>query len=288
MNKTQQLQEKKLDKLQDLVTTLERLWMYDEAEELQEYLLNPRANASYILNQFEERFNDLLEKFEGDWTDCERDEEWNQRESDLKWLEKINEVEINYVGYKDVVKYDRCYLFYDNVLDRWMVRWEQWLWLSNIERDGGYNWQVSDSYIEKWKWVPEKLTRMPRTQDFTLSEYNRMLEKHWIDIDWQEVIDTTQNKVVTRNGKIYSTRINNCPDIETIKALIQDELDVFEYESEWERNTFKEAIEKEKGIIKESEFSEQKEKINKQDNELKLLKLKAEREAAELRKMIYH
>lgn len=122
-----------------------------------------------------------------------------------------------------------------------------------------------------------------------------MLEKHWIDIDWQEVIDTTQNKVVTRNGKIYSTRINNCPDIETIKSLIQDELDVFEYESEWERNTFKEAIEKEKkdthltklGVV-ESEFSEQKEKINKQDNELKLLKLKSEREAAELRKMLYH
>ena len=79
-------EEKKLDKLQDIVTSLENLGMYDEAEELQEYLMNPRATASYIMKQFKDRFGDLLEKFsnENDGTDIQRDEEGNSWQRDLK------------------------------------------------------------------------------------------------------------------------------------------------------------------------------------------------------------
>lgn len=278
-------EEKKLDKLQDIVTSLENLWMYDEAEELQEYLMNPRATASYIMKQFKDRFGDLLEKFsnEDNGTDIERDEEGNSWKRDIKWLEKIDEVENNYVGYKDVVKYEKCYLFYDNVLDRRMVRWDQRLWLSNIERDWWYNGQVSQSYIDKWTGVKEKLTWMPRTQDFTLNEFNNLINKHWIDMSREEVIEATRTKVTTRNWNIYATKVNNCPDLITIKAMIQDEMDVFEYSNEWEKMAFKDKIEAEKAEIKEMNYDLK--KITDQENELKLLKLKAEREANELKKL---
>lgn len=276
-----QLQDK-LDKLQDLVTSLERLWMYDEAEELQELLLNPRATDVYIINQFEDRFNNLLEKYEWDWTDCERDEEGNQWETDLKWLEKITDVEIDYKWYKDVVKYDRCYLFYDNVLSRWMVRWEQRLWLSNIEKDWCYNWQRSQEYIDKWTGVKENIKWMPRIQDFTLNEYQRMLDKHWIDIDRDEVVEATNNKVVTRWWVIHNIKLDICPNVEMIKAMIQDERDVFNYENEGQKQLFKEAIDKEN----EKEKNEVYEKIDKEAMELRKLKEKAEKEAMELRKLV--
>ena len=133
MNKTEMLNEKKLERLQDLVTSLENLGYYEEAEELQEYLLNPRATAGYIVEKFKGLFESITQDLDTDGLDCRRDEEGNQYEWDLKWIEKIMDVEIDYNWYKDVVKYDRCYLFFDNVLDRWMVRGEQRIWLSNID-----------------------------------------------------------------------------------------------------------------------------------------------------------
>jgi hypothetical protein len=69
MNKTQEINEKKLTKLQDLVTSLERLQCYDEAEELQELLLNPRADAQYIINKFRDKFENIIKDLDCDGTD---------------------------------------------------------------------------------------------------------------------------------------------------------------------------------------------------------------------------
>lgn len=278
MNKTEKLNEKKLERLQDLVTSLENSGFYEEAEELQEYLLNPRCTAGYIVDKFQDKL-DLIQKYlDVDWTDAVRDEEGNMYDNDLKWLEKITDVEINYVGYKDVVKYDRCYLFFDNVLDRRMVRWEQWLWLSNIERDTGWYGIRPQEYVERRTWVKEKLRWMPRIQEFTLKEYQRLLDKWWIDIDWQEVVDTTNIKVVTRNGKIYSTKMNICPDVNTIKMMIEDESNY--WENEWIKQMVKPLVEKE-----QKEKSEEEKKLDEHENELKMLLMKQKKESEELKRI---
>ena len=264
MNKTQMMAEKKLDQLQDLVTSLENAWFYEEAEELQEYLLNPKANAFYIVDKFKDKFEMLQKYIDTDGTDCQRDEEWNQYENDLKWLEKIADVEIDYVGYKDIVKYDDVYLFYDNVLSRWMVRWHQWLWLSNIERDTGSHGLRPEEYVERRKWVTEKIRRMPRVQEFTLKEYQRLLDKWWIDIDRTEVLSYTSN------------HYKEFPSLQQIQDMIEEENDLFEYENEWMKMTFK------KDIIT---VNEDLEKIQKQEDELKMLLMKQEKEREELKKL---
>ena len=78
MNKTQE--EKKLERLQDLVTSLENLGYYEEAEELQDYLLNPRASAGYIVEKFKDLFESITQDLNTDGLDCRRDEEGNQYE----------------------------------------------------------------------------------------------------------------------------------------------------------------------------------------------------------------
>jgi len=65
---------------------------------------------------------------------------------------------------------------------------------------------------------------MPRIQEFTLKEYNNMLNKHWIDIDWQQVIDETNKEVITRNKKIEVIWKNICPSIEDIEKMIGEEI----------------------------------------------------------------
>lgn len=274
MNKTEMLNEKKLERLQDLVTSLENLGYYEEAEELQDYLLNPRASAGYIVEKFKDLFESITQDLNTDGLDCRRDEEGNQYEWDLKWIERILDVEIDSNGYKDVVKYDRCYLFFDNVLDRWMVRGEQRIWLSNIERDRWYNWVRPQEYIERWTWVKEKLTRMPRVQDFTLKEYNNMLNKWRIDIDREEVIDATNTKVVTRNGKIIATRINVCPDINTIMEMIGEETHY--WEMKWMNDKYPD---------EQKEKSEEEKKLDEHENELKMLLMKQKKESEELKRI---
>ena len=272
MNKTQE--EKKLERLQDLVTSLENLGYYEEAEELQDYLLNPRASAGYIVEKFKGLFESITQDLDTDGLDCRRDEEGNQYEWDLKWIERILDVEVDMNGYKDVVKYDRCYLFFDNVLDRWMVRGEQRIWLSNIERDRWYNWVRPQEYIERWTWVKEKLTRMPRVQDFTLKEYNNMLNKWRIDIDREEVIDTTNTRVVTRNGKIIATRMNVCPDINTIMEMIGEETHY--WEMKWMNDKYPE---------EQKVKSEEEKKLDEHENELKMLLMKQKKESEELKRI---
>ena len=272
MNKTQE--EKKLERLQDLVTSLENLGYYEEAEELQEYLLNPRASAGYIVEKFKGLFESITQDLDTDGLDCRRDEEGNQYEWDLKWIERILDVEVDMNGYKDVVKYDRCYLFFDNVLDRWMVRGEQRIWLSNIERDRWYNWVRPQEYIERWTWVKEKLTRMPRVQDFTLKEYNNMLNKWRIDIDREEVIDTTNTRVVTRNGKIIATRMNVCPDINTIMEMIGEETHY--WEMKWMNDKYPE---------EQKVKSEEEKNLDEHENELKMLLMKQKKESEELKRI---
>ncbi len=272
MNKTEMLNEKKLERLQDLVTSLENLGYYEEAEELQEYLLNPRATAGYIVEKFKGLFESITQDLDTDGLDCRRDEEGNQYEWDLKWIEKIMDVEIDYNWYKDVVKYDRCYLFFDNVLDRWMVRGEQRIWLSNIERDRWYNWVRPQEYIERWTWVKEKLTRMPRVQEFTLKEYQKLLEKWWIDIDWNEVINTTNTKVVTRNGKIVATKMNVCPDINMIMEMIGEESHYGEMK--WLNDKYPE---------EQKVKSEEEKKLDEHNNELKELLMRQMKQERELK-----
>lgn len=271
MNKTKELSEKRLTKLEDLVTSLERLGYYDEADELQEYLLNPNTTSEYIIKKFRKTFEKITSNLECDWMDY-RDEDWNKYESDFKEFQKILDVESNIdIGYKDVVMYDDIYLFYDNVLSRWMVRGHQRLWLSNIERDGCPNWFRSQQYIKRWKWVREHIRWMPRVQEFTLNEFQKMLDKNWIDRTWEEVISCTEDKWLRH------------PDMIEIEWMIEDEKDFFEYENEWEKEMFKEKIENEK---EDKELIELKTRMDKHDNELIMLKKRMEENNAELRKLI--
>lgn len=270
MSKIQDQNEKMLTKLQDLVTSLERLWYLDEAEELQDLLLNPRATVQYIMWQFKGRLEDIMDKFEYDeWTDCFWNEEWEQFDQAIVGVEKVLDKDIEYTGYKDIVKYDDVYLFYDNVLSRWMVRGHQWLGLSNIEKDNWFAGIRPQEYIERWKGVTEKIRWMPRVQEFTLSEYQRLLDKHWIDIDREEVIGYTKN------------HFKDYPSIEMIKDMISDEIDVFDYENEWMKQMFKEKIDEEVN----KERKEVEERINKDELELRKIKEKAEKEANELKRI---
>ena len=203
----------KLERLQDLVTSLERMWLYDEAEELQEYLLNPEMNGEEIFNIFKDKLEDIYNKanWNEDGTDCYRDEDGNQYENEIVWLQRVLDTETIQTKYKDIVKYDEVYMFRDNVLDRWMVRGQQWLWLSNIEKDEWTHWYVPQDYIKKRTGVVEKIRWMPRIQEFTLKEYNKMLEKKWIDIQREEVIEHTHNKNI------------ECPDINMLEDLIGED-----------------------------------------------------------------
>lgn len=265
MNKTQE--EKKLERLQDLVTSLENLGFYDEAEELQEYLLNPRASVGYIVDKFKDTFEMITSEFESDGLDF-RDEDGNKFEWDLKWIEKIMDLEVDYTGYKDIVKYDECYLFYDNVLSRWMVRGHQWLGLSNIERDRWFNWVRPEEYIERWKWVQEHIRWMPRVQEFTLQEYQRLLDKWRVDIDWEQILFQTEKHHIDCNLSV-----------ESIKEMINDDLNYMEYDTnEGYKTVFKVNIEEEK--------SEEEKKIEEHENELRELlarQIKQERELRNLR-----
>lgn len=266
MNKAKE--EKKLERLQDLVTSLENLGFYDEAEELQEYLLNPRASVGYIVDKFKDLFNQITNEFESDWLDY-WDEDGNKFEWDLKWIEKIMDVEIDYTGYKDIVKYDECYLFYDNVLSRWMVRGHQWLGLSNIERDTGSYGVRPDEYIERRKWVQEKITWMPRVQEFSLVEYQRLLDKWRVDIDREQVLFQTEKHHIECNL-----------NVDLIKEIIEDELAYFEYED----NSYEYyKMFKEK---KEDKRSEEEIRIEKDEMELRKLKEKAEKESQELKRLV--
>jgi len=204
----------KLDKLQDLVGSLERLGFYEEAEELQSYLLDIDMDEDEIFNIFKWKLEDIYNEanWNDDWTDCYRDEEWNQYENDIEAFDKILNVELNATKYKDIVKYDDVYMFRDNVLSRRMVRGHQWLWLSNIEKDEGRYGIVPQDYINRWTGVVEKIRWMPRVQEFTLKEYNKMLEKKWIDIERTEVIWNTLRRKM------------DCPDIEMLKDLIGEEM----------------------------------------------------------------
>lgn len=217
MNK--QEKEKKLTMLMDLVTSLETNGYREEAEELQEYLLNPEMDVEEILGIFGNQLQDIYDKRaeENEWKDCFRDDEWNQYETAAKGIERIMNVEVSYTKYKDIVKYDDVYLFYDNVLDRWMVRGHQRLWLSNIEKDNWTNGFVPQEYIERWKWVVEKIIRMPRVEEFTLRKYDEMLKKWWIDIEWNEVISNT-----------IKHQINCWLTKETIERIIDEEIEYFE------------------------------------------------------------
>ena len=271
MNKTQEINEKKLTKLQDLVTSLERLQCYDEAEELQELLLNPRADAQYIINKFRDKFENIIKDLDCDGTDF-WDQDWNKYESDFKEFQKILDVEISYVWYKDIVMYDEIYLHYDNVLSRRLVRWHQRLGLSNIEKDGCPNWYRSESYINRWKWVQERIVWMPRVEEFTLIKFQNMMDKWWIDSSREEVINCTEKHNL------------NHPDMIELMWLIEDEKEFFEYESEWEKEKFKKEIDKEK---ESKEAIELRMKIDEQENELIMLKNRMEKQEAELRKIAW-
>jgi len=261
MNKT-------LERYEDLVLSLEIAWYDEEASELQEYLLNPEMDEEDIEKHFKGRLEEieshLIENEDG--TDCVRDEDGEQYETAYKWITKVTDIDIHYNGYKDVVKYDRCYLFYDNVLDRWMVRWEQWIWLSNIEKDDWKNWIVPLDYIKRWKNVKEKLTRMPRIQEFTLKEYNNMLNKHWIDIDWQQVIDETNKEVITRNKKIEVVWKNICPSIEDIEKMIGEEINYGENQwlLDYIKRTCKDSSSENNNTEPESELDKRLEQQSKQ------------------------
>lgn len=272
MNKTDLINERRLTKLQDLVTSLERLQYYDEAEELQELLLNPKATAQYIIDKFRNKFENIIKDLDCDWMDY-RDEDWNKYESDFKEFQKILDIETNIdVGYKDIVKYDEVYLFYDNVLSRRMVRWHQRLGLSNIEKDGCPNWFRSQQYIKRWTGVIEKITWMPRVQEFTLIEYQRMLDKGWIDIEREEVLLNTEKRNIIH------------PDMIEIEWMIEDAKEFFEYDNEWEKETFKKKIDEEK---EDKEMIELRKKMDEHDNELIILKNKMEKQNEELRRLAW-
>ena len=113
---------------------------------------------------------------------------------------------------------------------------------------------------------------MPRVQEFTLKEYNNMLNKWRIDIDWNEVIDTTNTKVVTRNGKIIATKINVCPDINMIMEMIGEESHYGEMKGLNDKYPDEPKVK-----------SEEEKKLDEQQNELLMLLAKQRKQENELK-----
>lgn len=210
---------KSLEELMDLAEVL-RSNGYDEvAEELESYLLSSRKESLIdiyvdgLIKRLREE-NPEVEEEDVRWDIeyVEGDLVMNNPKTDLARRLEGREDKKKYVWYKDVVKYEEAYLFYDNVLGRWMVRGYQFIWLSNIEKcEQNYN---TYSYIKRWKWVKERLTRMPRVQDFTIGEWLKMLRKGWIDKE-----DLGFRKLIryTREHMRY-----DCPTIEGLKKDIEE------------------------------------------------------------------
>lgn len=207
-----------LEKLMDLAEVL-RVNGYEEvAEEIETYLLSSRKESLIdmyikgIIKRLREDYPEVADT-EQDWKEIEYVEDTVFENPKTKLANMLEGFEENQerVGFKDIVKYEEVHFVRDNVLSRRMVRGYQFIWLSNIEKcKERYN---TYSYIKQWKWVKEKITRMPRVQDFTVSEWCNMLKKGRIDqhdLGFREVMRTTKNK-----GLPY-------PSVEEIKNELEE------------------------------------------------------------------
>lgn len=216
------MKEKKLEKLFDLVETLNQNGYEEIAEELSMYLLDINIDTDRIYDIYTMKLKSIKEKEEKDfnWKDVSYDEEWNRiietRAELIYWIEDLqyiniaNRLEDKRSWYKDIVKYVDCYLYLDWTVWRWMVRGNQMLWLSNIEKcEENYN---TPAYERKRKGIKEKIRRVPRVEDVTLLKWCQMLNKRWIDINdysFKELIRETRRRWL------------ECPTLEEIKDEIE-------------------------------------------------------------------
>lgn len=216
------LNEKRLEKLFDLIETLNQNGYEEIAEELSNYLLDINIDTDRLYDIYSMKLKSIKEKEEKDfnWKDISYDEEGNKiiesRAELIYWIEDLqyiniaNRLEDKRSWYKDIVKYVDCYLYLDWTLWRRMVRWNQMLGLSNIEKcEENYN---TPAYERKRKGIKEKIRRVPRVEDVTLLKWCQMLNKRWIDINdysFKELIRETRRRWL------------ECPTLEEIKDEIE-------------------------------------------------------------------
>lgn len=225
------LNEKRLEKLFDLIETLNQNGYEEIAEELSMYLLDINIDTDRLYDIYSMKLKSIKEKEEKDfnWKDISYDEEGNKivesRAELIYWIEDLqyiniaNRLEDKRSGYKDIVKYVDCYLYLDWTLWRRMVRWNQMLGLSNIEKcEENYN---TPAYERKRKGIKEKIRRVPRVEDVTLLKWCQMLNKRWIDINdysFKELIRETRRRWL------------ECPTLEEIKDEIERSISHIEEE----------------------------------------------------------
>ena len=97
--------------------------------------------------------------------------------------------------YKDIIKHDDEYFYWDNVLDKWTIRTTQRYGKSNIEKDPFKNQKViPQRYKDKMKNKKEMIKREPIVREYNPREWLDMWNKQQVNINIDDIIENTKNK----------------------------------------------------------------------------------------------
>lgn len=107
------------------------------------------------------------------------------------WVD-IDELETDDTQRKDKVEYVDMYFSRDNTLSRWIIQWEQRLWLSNIEKDWIDPYSIPQFIIEERK--NETIKWFPREESLTIREYKNRFDKKQISLSIADIFNFTKEK----------------------------------------------------------------------------------------------
>lgn len=119
----------------------------------------------------------------------------NIRDIVLKLIEAwvdIDELETDDTQRKDKVEYVDMYFSRDNTISRWLIQWEQRLWLSNIEKDWIDPYSIPQFIIEERK--NETIRWFPREESLTIREYKNRFDKKQISLSIADIYYETKEK----------------------------------------------------------------------------------------------
>lgn len=213
----QNKKELNLNYICDLAECLYTNGYEEEWKELEELAMDINADCDKVYSLVRNIVS-KLEWLENNWKDIIYEDDDNVVIYDYKnrminMLNNFEDSKERYIWYKDIVKYQEAYLFYDNTLWRRMVRWQQRLWLSNLPKKRFGEWPFE--YKNKIKNIKEHIVWMPRIEDLSLLQWCRYLSKGWIDQEdfgFKELIKCTLRKWY------------ECPSLDNIKSEIEDSI----------------------------------------------------------------
>ena len=214
-----------LNKLMDLCEVLRMNGFEEEAYELEDYIYDVEMKdyklekiMRNVIKYFREKKPEVFNIDKNEIEYIEDDvQTLNVKTRLANMLETYDENQ-EWFWFKDVVKYEECYFVYDNVLWRRVIRWNQFIWLSNIEKCKE-RWNTKE-YIKRWKGVKEKIVWMPRVQDCTIRKWLWFMMKGYVDKEqfgFRKIIYATKMKWLP------------CPSLNEIKKDLENTQCWFEY-----------------------------------------------------------